>query len=361
MRRPAVALAFVLGGANALAQDADTGKENKLSNYLVDIQAGAVSAAGIIGLQESAVSEVQSSQDLVLALKPFSSNASKAGFGVAISPFRTSILPMSGQDYANPSKPWNRALGALTLSYAENSATLSSVAYRKNAFSLDTSYYLDRDDDPAIKANRAFAACEAREQAEDRAMNATTDEERKKAQEEAAAAAKECIDTDAAKKKAAWNAGRIMASYGRGWIQPDETAGPKLSLGKWLIFGAVLRSGRNGATHITHKRASEEVDLTSLQATPAFKDSSLTAIRYTYGAEGNGDLRWLAEVSDAKTSQVTQLNGAFKRALGLDKKLFDGVWLQFRVGKSRTADGTTEQTSSLLTVNWMPSAGLFEK
>src|SRR6266850_7131816 len=113
----------------ALAGRVTAETKDDLPSYLTDVTAGAVSAGSFVGLAESAISQIQSSQDLVLALKPFSSGNAKSGFGIAITPARTTIAPMSGQDYF--SSDLTRALGALTLSYAEASSTVALTSYRK--------------------------------------------------------------------------------------------------------------------------------------------------------------------------------------------------------------------------------------
>jgi hypothetical protein len=362
MRGVAVAAgALALFAGAALAQEE---KKNDLS--VTDFSAGAVSAGTLVGLEKTAITEVQSSQDLVVALKPLSSGQSKTGFGIAVSPFRTTIMPMAGSDYAK--KGWegtkNRLLGALTLSYAENAATIASTSYRKSGFSADTSLYLNDENDPVIRGNRAFGACKARREAQDKMKEALEKGDTATAEKlegEAAKAAKDCIDKANDPNKAPWNADRIALSFGGGWIKPDNGMGAKESLGRSLTLGGLFAAGKQGALQLSYRRTTHEVDLTTLGGSPGYKGSKLAAARFTYGSEENGETKVLAEVSNANTSEVTVSNGVYKYAIGLDKKVAKGVWLQFRLGKNRTLGGTSTETTSLLTLNFAPTASLFAK
>ncbi len=346
--------ASLIGHANASDNKEDT---DKLAGYLTDVTAGAVSAGNLVGLQESAIASVQTSQDLLLALKPLTSSSSKNGFGLAISPFRTTITPMSGQSYA--SSNLMRFIGGMTLSYAENNVTLASTSYRKSGFSVDSSYYLNRDEDPVIAGNYAFSHCPEKDAAMERYLKAAEgndDAEMKDAQKAAEVAVKACVD--ATLKRSAWNASRVSVSFGAGWIKPDDNSISKESLGRSMTLNGVVRAGDQGAFYLSLRRTNHEVDLTSLKtAVIVHKDSNLAAMRYTYGSnDDNGNLKALAEVSNAKTSVVTASNSVYKYAIGIDKKIIKGLWLEFRIGRNRTFDGKSMQTTSLLNLNIAPTA-----
>jgi hypothetical protein len=343
-----------VGHANASdnKEDPDT-----LAAYLTDVTAGAVSAGNIVGLQESAITSVQTSQDLLLALKPLTSSSSKNGFGLAISPFRTTIAPMSGQSYANSNLM--RFVGGMTLSYAENNATLASTSYRKSAFSVDSSYYLSKDEDPVIAGNYAFSHCHEKDVAMEKYLKAAENDDAKgmkDAQKLAEDAVKACVDT--VLKRSAWNASRISVSFGAGSIKPDDNSVSKESLGRSMTVNGILRAGDQGAFYLSLRRTNHEVDLASLMTTAiAHRDSNLAAARYTYGSkDDNGDLKALVEVSNAKASVVTVSNNVYKYAIGIDKKIIKGLWFEFRIGRNHTFDGKAMQTTSLLNLNISPSA-----
>ena len=352
----AAACALLNGPAWAQSETPDA-----LSSYLVDVGSGSVSAAGLVGVSGSAITNLQSSQDLILAVAPFSSDSSRSGYGLAITPARTSILPMSGATYVG--NPLIRIVGAATLSYGENTSTLSGSSYRRIAASLDTTYYLDREDDPIFIGYGAFTSdrCrKAREEPQKRAIDAAEKRDTdtfNKEMEETTAADRKCVN-DTLKSRARWNAGKLSLAYGAGWIRPDSAAGTQLSLGRTLAASGMFGVGRDSAANVTLRRTVSEVDLTTLTGTPVFKDSGLAAIRFTNGSAGDGDLFWLAEASSASSTTVTVSNNAFKYAVGIDKRIYQGVWLEFRLGRNRTLEGTSNQTASLLALKWAPTSSL---
>ena len=411
-----VLAAFMIAVATPVAAQQPPPAPASLAEYLTDVTPGAVSAGELVGLSKSAISQIQSSQDLVLALKPFSTDDSRAGFGLAITPARSGIISqalISSSDYAT--KPYLRPLAALTLSYAENKADVAGTPYRKSGFSVDTSYYLNEKHDPVIIGQQAFRDCKERaapelrrheagiarskarladelalsqiQQAEEALRRATTPDAKAKAEKELAAAksAKDSaqreldiaeatikqarVDYNAANKKCIddatgqtpWNASRVSASIGAAWINREDGGGGKESLGRALTLTGVKDFGTKGAGYLALRRTWHEVDLTTLTTSPAYKSSSLVAARIAYGNDDNGKVKMLAEISNAKKSEPTEANRVFKYALGLDAKLMKGVWMEFRLGKNQKTDGTGTETTSLLTVNWTPSASLFSK
>jgi len=338
-----------------------------LDGYLTDVTGGQVSAGNLVGLSQSAITQIQTSQDLVVALKPFTSGSTKGGYGLAITPARTTITPMSALSYH---KYWYmRLLGATTLSYAETSATISSKDYQKYGVSIDTSYYTEPSDDPVIGADLAFAACKpGREKAKEdfnKAIDADPPDPVKIAAAKKAweAFEKKCIDDYREKvEKTRWNASRVSLSVGSGWIKPESGAGSKESLGNSVTLGGILRLGDQGAGYISLRRSAHEVDLTTLGTSPTYKSSSLAAARFTYGSKDeNGGLKFLGEISNADKTKSTESNSVFRYAVGLDKRVGKGLWLEFRLGRNHTVDGTSSQTTSLLNINFAPSSGLFSK
>jgi hypothetical protein len=389
LRRILPAWIALVAGA-AFAQGSSPPPPPNLSEYLSDVTPGAVAAGDLVGLSQSVITQLQSSQDLAVALKPFSSDSSKVAYGLAITPARSGLIPFAlvpATDYADPKKWYLRPLVALTLSYAENFATISGVDYRKNGFSLDTSYYFTEGYDPVFAGQKSFRECKeraipelrrheagiARQKAQKALAAATTEEARqqaqreidaaeaeiKKAREEYNAANKKCIDEGT--KKVPWNASRVSVSGGAAWIRRDDGSGSKESLGKTLVVSGIWGAHDRGAFYGALRRTWQEVDLTTLATTPEHRNSTLAALRYAYGSDDNGKLKVLGEVSNAKDATPTESNRVFKYALGIDAQVAKGTWLEFRVGRSKTADGTGTQTLSLLTLNWTPSTSLFGK
>jgi hypothetical protein len=69
------------------------------------------------------------------------------------------------------------------------------------------------------------------------------------------------------------------------------------------------------------------------------------------------DLYALAEVSNAKATS-TNVSNIFKYAVGVDKRLMDGVWIELRLGRNHTQDGKSEQTTALMNLKFSPKSSL---
>ena len=367
----AATLALVAGSAFA----ADATNQNNLAAYLVDVSPGPVEAGAIVGLSGSAITDVQSAKDFVVALNPFSTKDAKSGFGLAVTPARTAILPMSGQTYAT-GNPLALMLGSATLSYAENAAEVSKVSYRKTAYSLSTMLYLAPDkDDPVFLGAKAFSTCADRVTFEMERFTANKELEKAKESGDDTKVQVAQIKVDDALKKGTqaaiacskakefttrWNATKFGLSLGQGWIQGDA-GGPRHPLGKRVTLSGIVNSGADSAVYLTLQRVANEVDLTTLATSPVLKSSSLAAARFTFGSSGTANQRLLAEISNAKASKATSANSAFRYALGLDQKVFDGLWLELRVGKKRITETGKDESVALFNLNFAPAPKLFEK
>jgi hypothetical protein len=339
-----------------------------LDKYLVDITGGAVSASNLVGMDKSAITQIETSQDLVAAFQPFSSNDQKSGVGFAITPARTSLLPMSARNYKE--NPLYRLLGSLTFSYARNSEDIGGTAYRKSGYSADTVYYLSENDDPIIIGSRAFTKCTA----PDAARNAEVTDEitlstqlSRKAKDAAlealtakiAATLPACIDA-ILKKEAKWNSSRVSVGYGQARIKAP--GGDDLVLGKYVTLNGQFRAGEQGALNVSLRRIRSALDTATLGApAPDRSNSSLAAVRYTYGDVEGTDMRALVEYSNAKSRSASLANNTFLYAVGIDKNLAKGVWLEFRLGRDRVFDSGKKQTTGLLTLSIQPSLTAFKK
>ena len=341
---------------------------NNINNYLVDITGGAVSAAGIVSL-DSAVTTIETAQDFVVAIQPLTSADRKSAFGLAITPAKTTLFPMPGDVYV--SNAWWRLLGNLTLSYAQNEAELSGQTYKKRALSVDTVYFFKLQDDPVYAASIAFQRCSndtaaavteklsdlLQRKADGKITETQFKEEQKKILGERATETLGCIADEIA--KAPWNSGRMSISFGQGRIRGNASS---YSLGRQFNVNAQYPAGADGLIQVSLRRAQRALDPDTLgQPQVDFKASRLAAVRYTYGGEGNSGLRVMAEASSAKSSSASAFHDAFMYALGVDKKLAKGMWLEFRLGRSRANDSGTEQTVGLLSLNVAPSLFEFKK
>lgn len=362
-----LASAFVIVPWGAQAAD-NAASAITIDKYLVDITGGAVSAGGVVGLAKTAVQQIETSQDLVVALQPFTSGDQKTGFGLAITPARTTLTPMSGYTYLS-SKPM-RLLGGLTLSFAQNKQDIGSAAYQKSGYAIDTNYYFNVDDDPIKIADLAYETCAqptldavVGDLTQKRTNGKISDDDFEKEITEAvkqkAAGYKKCVDEASAKsQKARWNASRMNLSYGGGSIRA-VSGGSTYSLGRMLTINSQFRAGEMGALYLSLLGTRHSVDPKTLTTTPVFKNSSLVAARYTYGSHGDNATRALVEISNAKASSPAAFQGVFLAAVGIDRKVAKGVWLEFRLGRNHTDADGKKQTTGLLNLNITPSAGLF--
>lgn len=360
--------------ATCIAAQAEDAKDKDINHYLVDISAGAVSAIGLIDAQGSPITTIETSQDLVMALTPFASrDGRKNAFGLAITPAKTTLLPMPGRIYV--SSWYMRLLGNLTLSYAQNEADHAGQAYRKSAFSIDTVHFFRLEDDPVYQASKAFKRCAdlpsdlaAREKQlnDQRASGQLSDaaflEALRKLTDERETALAQCIDADLAElAKARWNSARMSVSYGEGRMRPSG-GGASYSLGKSFNLNAQHPIGSRGLAQISLRQARDALDTSTLGTIAvATKSSRLAAVRVTYGDQEGTDLRALAEASSARSSSAGVFGESFMYAVGIDKKLAKGTWLEFRLGRSRAVADGKEQTSALLTLNLAPTLFEFKK
>jgi hypothetical protein len=359
---PALAFCAAAHGAG------DDEKDHTIDKYLVDVTGGAVSAGSLVGVDRSAIQSIETSQDLVLALRPFTSGEAKSGFGLAITPARTPLAPLSARNYYR--SDFHRLLGGVTFSYARAKQDIASVSYEKSGYSLDATYYLRKADDPIVIAHLAYDGCKTLPQrildaTRDLAGGSITQDEFNKivAEQQAIQAGlyKGCVDKAAADaKKTRWNAPRLNVSYGTGTIR--QAGGAGFSLGRLVTINGVFPLGA-GATYLSARTARHAVDPTTLATTPAYRGATLYAARYTLGSQEASEservLRALVEVSNAKDTSPAIFKDAFMHAVGLDWRVSPGIWLEFRVGRNRSLLNGRQETSSLLNLTVSPSTTLF--
>ena len=276
---------FIAAGLSAQAQAASDSKD--INDYLVDISAGSVSAAGIVGAK-SGITTIENSQDLVVALQPFSaSGGQKSAFGLAITPAKTTLTPMAGSTYL--SSPFSRLVGNLTFSYAQNQLDYGGKAYKAQGYAVNTLYYFNEKDDPVYAGSLAFQECsnrnkqnrEAKEELLKKKPSLTRqafEEALTRLTEEAQGPLFQCIDqTLKALSESRWNSARMSASYGQGRVGASE-GGASYSLGRSMNLNAQLPAGTKGAVAISLRRATGGLDTDTLATASQTYKSGVTAI-----------------------------------------------------------------------------------
>jgi hypothetical protein len=355
-----MAMKKILLSLSFLATAANSAETDKISEYLVDVNPAPVNAASLIGVTGSAVRTIQTSQDIALAINPLTSKNSKDAFGLSFNPGRANFVPMSGYFYK--ANQFNKALANITLGYAENSSEISGITYRKKAFAIDTYLYIDPEKDPVMIGYNAFLGCLERKDAQENHRKAViaatekgsqlTDEQEKDFTKKETDAQAKCDAT--AQKLAKWNENRVAVSYGQGHVEKDGSP-DRYSLGKFLTITALFYAGDDAGVYLTYQRDKDVLDLKTIgSASQKISSSNLAAARYVRGS-GDAALRYLAEISNAKERNSSAQSGVFKYAVGIDKKLSEGIWLLFRYGKSVTVDGDETEKKGILNLSF--SAG----
>lgn len=376
----------------AHAADKADDKPKELKDFLVDTGLGAVSAAEVLGVSSSAVTTIQTAKDLILVLNSNNSDTGKSGFGVSFTPARTALAPVAIADYAD-NKGLSRLWGNTTFSYAQNTKAVSGVDHKQDAIAVHVSYYWDPEADPIVRNYLAFAGCKERwkeiydeadldQKAIDTELarqNAIRVKQGKPKLEilsvpDSEAAIRErkadatysrahqlglaCVKAGNEDAKKYWNATQLALVAGEGWIKAPTAGASSLSLGRSIAMTAAYGPNANSLLNLTYRYVSDELDLTSLATTPVYKSSSVVAARYTVGHGADQGLYSLFEVSNANAASGTTSNSAFKYAIGIDKLITEGAWLEFRLGRNQTFDGSQEQTTALFNLRFSPKSTL---
>ncbi len=350
---PAAALAQEAAGLPA-PQKTDP----SFSDFLIDKNAGQISAATLVGVANSAITNVQSAQDIVVAFKP-SDGKSKSGFGLSITPAKTDFSPISLALYTNGNVA-ERFLGSTTLSYATKDVELAGITATKRAVALDASVVLDRNQDPIIVSENAVAGCAEAEATWIQMLKAAKPEKRaefEKLAELRSSQLKSCIDKE--KKTIPWNASRISVAIGAGRVSGDGLS--TLGMGNSITINALFPLGPKGAIQPMYRHTWHELDLKTIATTRQTSRTNLAAARVTFGLQEDNRLQILAEVSNLKKVNLAQEEGLFKNAIGIDYGIAKGTWIQLRYGTSRSADGMSFQKKGLFALNFSPTCALSDK
>lgn len=393
MIRPALAVAALLAAGSAAAQ-------STIKDYLFAHNAGPVAANDIIGVSKSVVSDLQTPRDFAMSVGNFGDRDTQGGFGLSFTPGRSGFeaVAVAADKYAQ-GDVLRRIWGGTTFSYAQNRQEIGSGKYDQSALALSATWLLHNEEDPIVVAYRTLAQSEGESEGrtkppacrqdglnaaaaaddadkESRRLVAAFEQEKGRSPDatemveivkqvnaasrelEALAVLRSCAHQVAADVAKKWNASRVQLLVGRGWIKPAAGGGERLRLATHAKISLALGQGDDGLFNATWRRAADELDLTTLGGTPSFKNTNSAALRYTYRASKRGDMFAIAEVSNVKATTTTISQADFKQALGLDKMVMPGLWLEFRYGRARSATGTTLENKALLTLKFSQDTSL---
>lgn len=376
------ALAALIAVTSARAADAPSSDKDPISKYQADLSGGAVSASEILGVTQTAVTTLQTPKDFTAALGALTSDGGKAAFGVAFTPARTTFAPVSIAAYVSNSGA--RIWAGTTFSYAQNTRTEGSVDYRQQAFAVRVAWYVKAEDDPFVAGYSAFAKCDPLTKLEqqrgtimvqlmERLAKERVPPEQREAKAQALMPAemankafiarasveyKECVDSGVADAKAKWNTSQVALALGEGRIRGAAAGSSDLSLGRNASLTLALGPNPDSLVNLTLRRTNNSLDVSTIAGTPAYKSNNLAGLRWTYRSVDTQDLYGLAEISNAKANNPAT-SSVFKYAIGIDKRLAEGRWLEFRLGRNRTQDGKEDQTTGMMTFKFSPSSTLF--
>lgn len=368
------------------------------TDYLSDSAAGSVSAASLLGISGETVAPVQNLRDLVAGLKGLSSGGDEGTLAVSFTPGRTGISPVSYAWYA--SSTLARALASTTFGYAQGDADIEDAAFERRAVSVETSFVLHDADDEVVMVGNVLAQpvgteCDFDALPDVQKLRADYDADKEKRQLAADLKVQADIaagklspgtdsppvnvvlqDSDLAKvknkhfeacfaatlKKVRWNRSRLAFMYGTGWIRPKSGGGGQEGLGHTVVgsfaYGFEELSWAWPKNHIgltvTYRQTFNEPVLESLVTGPINEKNGSLVVGQLAG--GSNRIRGLVEVSNAKSSDITASQRAFKQAFGLDVRVYEGTWLNLRVGRQRSIKGDETETASLLSITYSPSA-----
>lgn len=171
-----------------------------------------------------------------------------------------------------------------------------------------------------------------------------------------------CAERVLKKLDARWNRTRYSLSLGTGAIKPSAGDGGSTSLGQTAAasvlygFDGVRALQDRAALTLTGRFARNEPVLTSLASGNVRQvDTTLLAVRLS---GGSSVFRGLVEASNAESTDITTTQRTFKRALGVDYRVIEGLWLNLRYGKQKRLDGGGDETASFLVLNYSPGASL---
>lgn len=381
--------AFAQQGAQGTLFKKETGEPIgvTIEKLLVDNAAGSVSAASLAGVESDTMAAVENVRDFSLLLKGFDSSAK--AFGVAITPARTNFPFPSYTlgEYAAEGAFFTRLMASLTLSYAQGKSDIDSTGFTRRAVSVSTSGFWKPGEDPVVIVARArqcgHAALDAlgddkpsltqddidklvEEASKAGSAGQVARKARRASQAQDAAAKKawdDCITPILKQAEERWNRSRYSISFATGSIRRTDGSSESVNLGRTLAMSAVygfdgvdaFRLADRAAVMLTLRRSQKEPVLASLVAGPvAFRSSTIMAVRLSGGSPV---FRGLIEANNAKDTDITTSQRTLRRALGIDYRIMDGLWLNLRYGRQHKLDGSgQDETGSFLVLNYSPSA-----
>ncbi len=366
------------------AAKAAVDKKYEFKDFLLDDGAFSISAAGMAGVADTAITTVDNTRDVAVYLKAFSADNKGGGFALAPARARNPFPRISRVQYEAKGLEgyWWRAVTGTAVSYAQGTGEIDAKSYRRRAAAVSTVFYIHhKEDDPISVGLNLKDGCYKRfiKSTPDPTLvfkptiglpNAEAEGKRQldefsgKFKEYYATCEKPTMDALLSR----WYRSQVTLVLASGDIKQDQAGGASASLGTHAALTVRLGhaistkakladdeptfANSGWALTLSSRWGRNEPVISTLGSSALQKrNTSLVAARLAVGTDS---FRGLAEASNAKATQASTGELSLRRAVGLEYRLMKGVWLHARYGsRALTTNGQTER-AGLMTVNWSP-------
>jgi len=341
----------------------------QFSDFFVNDGALQVSAAALAGVPQSSVNIAESVNDVAVFVQGLDSKNKGTGFSIAPARIRKPWPRVELKDYLER-KTSALLLANLSLSYAQGNGEVEATKVIRRAVSVSTGGTFFRADDPIQAMVNELAASEgACGKAERMALAAAV----AKGQGEAEAktnlkkALVQCIDNAQKKLDQRWFRPIWSATLGTGDIRADAAGSRTVRLGHAVAVAARYGRGIRGTDAAASAdefewgwsvagsftlRKDEPVIATLDGAQLKRVDTKVSALKLSAGTDV---WRAVGELSNVGRKGTDTGDRTMKRALGMDYKLGEAWWLNFRYGQRQRASGRGDENASLLSLTISPS------
>lgn len=353
----AVLISFVL--PQVLAQDIQT------SDVSFDTSPGTVSATALLGISPDDITVVRNPRDFTVLIKTFRGDEA---FGISVTPARTALAPLNITDYdASYRSPFGyltRAWANLTFGYAQGQAKVENNNIDRRAVSLETSLFLDSKDDPLISYFELIKSkkepCILIPSTQPSSPSEASDKLNEDPKLTKITAERGKVCRDLAEKDVRWNASRVWASISTGDYKSSST-GSRTSIGRTIVLGGTYGIGdiNSKVTGTVSLVATRENGIPIAQSlglqTPERGNQNLI---FAQIAGGSKNFRLIVQGTNLRDKAPTLMTRSYKRALGIDWRVREGMWLMLRSGSQKKVDNTGNESSSSFTLNFSPTMDL---
>lgn len=336
--------------------------KNKISEITFDTAPGTVSAINLLGVGADDTTIVKNPRDFTVLLKTF---RGEEALGISLTPARTAIAPLDLKEY---SLSYESSFGYLTrlwanfaVSYAQGQSDISEIKVDRRAVALESSFYLNAEDDPVIAYYRRLSGkktpCVIVPETPPDGSGVKLEESPDIAKV-TSANAKAC--RDAAQKDVRWNASRAWLSVSTGDYK-NQISDTRKSIGKSIVVGGTygidnkLSTIAGTVTLAATKALSVPTAKSMAVLVPDRQDSTLIFLQMAAGSQG---FQVVAQGTNVRSGNSLVVSRSYKRALGIDWRIQEGMWLLLRSGSQRKLDNTGNENTSTFTLNISPSMDL---